>query len=57
MTATHDWLIGVIEDMTAYARAHGLAALAEHLDEARLLAMTEIANLTPDDPGSDPAGN
>lgn len=51
MNTTHDWLIGAIEDMMTYARTHGLHALAEHLDQARMLAMTEIANLDPD-PGA-----
>ena len=44
MSGEHDWMIGVIEDMVAYARAHGLPALAEHLDQGRLLALTEIAS-------------
>jgi hypothetical protein len=45
MSGEHDWMIGVIEDLVAYARAHDLPALAEHLDEGRLLALTEIASL------------
>ena len=51
----HDWMIRILEDLQTYARLHGLVALAEQLDQARLLAMTEIANLPrPDDPGDDP---
>lgn len=46
----HDWMIRVLEDLQSYARGQGLVALAEHLDQARLLALTEIANLRrPDD--------
>lgn len=41
----HDWMIRVLEDLQSYARLHGLVALAEQLDQARLLALTEIANL------------
>lgn len=43
----HDWMIRVLEDLRAYARLNGLAALADELDQARMLAMTEIANLPP----------
>ena len=48
----HDWIIRVLEDLQTYARAHGLTALADHLDQARLLALAEIANLP--DAGDDP---
>lgn len=41
----HEWLIRVLEDLQSYARLHELRALAEHLDQARLLALTEIASL------------
>ena len=40
----HDWMIRVLEDLQTYARSHGLTALAVHLDEARLLAIAEIAS-------------
>lgn len=40
----HDWLIRQIEDLRDYARLNRLPALAQHLDQARLLAITEIAN-------------
>ena len=46
----HEWMIRVLEDMQAYARLHGLVALAEQLDQTRLLALTEIASLTPGPP-------
>ena len=41
----HEWMIRVLEDLQTYARMHGLASLAEHLDQARLLALTEVASL------------
>lgn len=44
----HDWLIKTLEDLQTYARQHALTALAEHLDQARLLALTEIASLPED---------
>lgn len=47
----HEWMIRVLEDLQTYARAHGLDALAEHLDQSRLLALAEIANLP--NPGPD----
>ncbi len=41
---THEGLIRDLEVLRHYARENGLPALAEHLDQAVLLAMTEIAN-------------
>ncbi|MCB1388508.1 MAG: hypothetical protein KDK12_05070 [Rhodobacteraceae bacterium] len=52
----HDWMIRVLEDLQTYARLHGLAALAEQLDQARLLALTEIANLPQTGAGLDEPG-
>lgn len=48
----HEWMIRVLEDLQTYARAHGMMALADHLDQSRLLALAEIANL----PGPEPDG-
>jgi hypothetical protein len=45
-------MIRVLEDLQTYARRNGLPALAEHLDQARLLALTEIAQAR----GGDPPG-
>lgn len=39
----HEWLIREIEALRDYAAQSGLPELAAHLDEARLLALTEIA--------------
>lgn len=47
----HDWMIRVLEDLLSYARMHGLNALADALDQARMLAIAEIANLEPRDRG------
>lgn len=41
----HEWIIRVLEDMQNYAQLHGLVALTEQLDQARLLALTEIASM------------
>jgi len=38
-------MIRILEDLQSYARMHGLTALAEQLDQSRLLALAEIANL------------
>jgi len=46
----HEWMIRVLEDLQNYARSHRLVALVDHLEQTRLLAMTEIANL-PDETG------
>ena len=40
----YEWLISEIEELRDYAARHGLPELAAHLNEARLLALTEIAS-------------
>jgi hypothetical protein len=40
----HQWLISELEGLRDYAALNGLPALAAHLDQARLLALTEIAS-------------
>lgn len=40
----HDWILEVLEDLGAYARANGLPELAGELLDVRLLAMSEIAS-------------
>lgn len=42
----HDWILDVLEDLGAFARANGLPQLAEDLGEVRLTAMSEIASAT-----------
>lgn len=41
-----DWILDVLEDLGAFARANGLPRLAEELGEVRLIAMSEIASAT-----------
>ncbi|WP_371037379.1 MULTISPECIES: hypothetical protein [unclassified Rhodosalinus] len=40
----HDWILDVLADLKNFSRANGLPALAERLDDTRLLAMAEIAS-------------
>lgn len=43
--AQHEWMIRVLDDLATYARENAMPALAEHLTQARLLAVTEMANI------------
>lgn len=43
--AAHDWILDVLTDLKQFARANGMPALAEQLDDTRLLASAEIASL------------
>lgn len=52
----HEWVIRVLEDLQRYAQLHMMPALVEHLDQARLLALTEIAGLAPDPSQSQQGG-
>ena len=38
------WIVDVLTDLMAYAEKNGLSVTAEHLDDARLIALTEISN-------------
>jgi len=40
----HDWILDVLADLKAYASKNGLPALVHELDEATLIAATEIAS-------------
>ena len=40
----NDWIIDVITDLRTYAIHNGLPALARQLDDATLVAATEIAS-------------
>ncbi len=42
---SHDWMIRVIEDLQGYAQLNGFHSLAEQLDQARVMAITEAANM------------
>ncbi len=39
----HEWILEVLRDLSSYARANGLAALASKADEALRVAQLEIA--------------
>lgn len=39
-----EWIIDVLTDLKAYAVKNGLSVTADQLDDARLIAMTEIAS-------------
>jgi hypothetical protein len=39
-----DWILDVLADLKAFAQSNGLPKLAEHLDDASLCALAEIAN-------------
>ena len=39
----HDWILGVLSDLQAFAKTNGLEALGEQLDDTRLIAMAELA--------------
>lgn len=40
----NDWIIDVLADLKTYAAQNGLSALAGQLDDATLIAATEIAS-------------
>lgn len=40
-----DWLVDVLMDMRVYARTNDLHVLAEHLDDAVMVAYCEMATL------------
>lgn len=39
-----EWILDVLSDLKNYASSSGLLQLAEHLDDAALVALTEIAS-------------
>lgn len=51
--AQNEWILDVLSDLNAFAVANGLSALAEQLDDTRLIAAAEIASLN--DEASAPA--
>ncbi|MDQ2092120.1 hypothetical protein [Marimonas arenosa] len=40
----NDWILDVLTDLKAFAKANGLVALAEQLEDASLVAAAEIAS-------------
>ena len=41
---TNEWIIDVLTDLMAFARRNNLTVTAETLDDARLVALTELAS-------------
>jgi hypothetical protein len=39
----YDWILDVLTDLRAFARANALPHLAEQLDDAQVVALNEIA--------------
>lgn len=48
---TDDWIIDVLTDLNTFARNNGMIALAEHLDDAKLVAASELVNQSKGKPG------
>lgn len=42
--AKNDWILDVLSDLSAFAVENGLTALAEQLDDTKLIAAAEIAS-------------
>lgn len=42
----YDWILDVLNDLKTFAAANGLKALAENLDDASLIAASEISRLS-----------
>lgn len=40
----HEWILDVLTDLRTFAHQNGLPVLAEHLDDTRLVAATELAS-------------
>ncbi|MEZ5716076.1 MAG: hypothetical protein R3D85_13455 [Paracoccaceae bacterium] len=40
----NDWILDVLADLKAFAKANGLVALAEQLEDTSLIAAAEIAS-------------
>jgi hypothetical protein len=52
----YEWILDVLTDLKAFAKANGLTALAEQLDDTSLVAASEIAQFvgeTDGGPGTD----
>ncbi len=43
--AKNEWILDVLSDLNAFAVENGLTALAEQLDDTKLIAAAEIASL------------
>ncbi|MES0826282.1 hypothetical protein [Ruegeria sp. SCP11] len=43
--AQNEWILDVLSDLNAFAVENGLIALAEQLDDTKLIAAAEIASI------------
>ncbi|SMO55153.1 hypothetical protein SAMN06265380_102183 [Ruegeria faecimaris] len=43
--AHNEWILDVLSDLNAFAVENGLTALAEQLDDTKLIAAAEIASM------------
>ncbi len=43
--AKNEWILDVLSDLSAFAVANGMSALAEQLDDTRLVAAAEITSM------------
>ncbi len=43
--AQNEWILDVLSDLNAFAVENGLIALAEQLDDTKLIAAAEIASM------------
>lgn len=41
----NEWILDVLTDLRTFAHQNGLPVLAEHLDDTRLVAATELASI------------
>jgi len=47
----NDWILDVLRDLTTFAHANGMPGLAEHLEDAQLLAAAEMGREAGDEEG------
>lgn len=52
-----DWILDVLTDLKTFAKANGMATLAEQLDDTAIVAMTEIAMVKEAQDGEPQAGD
>lgn len=45
----HDWILDVLTDLRKFAGTNGFSALAEQLDDTKLVASLELAQRSRDD--------
>lgn len=41
----YDWILDVLADLKTFSQSNGLQVLAEHMDNTRLIAATEIVSM------------